>query len=152
MESASGSHRGVAATSELTSTRCMAPARKNNGGLVLGGAGLRAGVVSTLELNWNGRRRGSWEVEGERGGAEGGGGVFQVCRGAGGSEGGGLGEPRKPPARPGRGGSCRTFLGVVRTPFDSRLAVDWLGPLGSRAHGSRALAGPGGRSVLRSQF
>ena len=71
MESASGSHRGVAATSELTSTRCMAPARKNNGGLVLGGAGLRAGVVSTLELNWNGRRRGSWEVEGERGGAEG---------------------------------------------------------------------------------
>ena len=90
MESASGSHRGVAATSDLTSTRCMAPARKNNGGLVLGGAGLRAGVVSTLELNWNGRRRGPWEVEGERGGA-------------GGSEGGGLGEPRKPPARPGRG-------------------------------------------------
>ena len=57
MEPARGSHRGVAATSELTSTRCMAPPRrgKNSGALGLRGAGNRAGVASPPE----------WEAAGE---------------------------------------------------------------------------------------
>ena len=82
MEPARGSHRGVAATSELTSTRCMAPPRRgeNSGALGLRGAGNRAGVVSPPE--WEAAGEGVSGGPEERSGAEGSGGVLGPCRGA----------------------------------------------------------------------
>jgi hypothetical protein len=135
MESARGSHRGVAATSELTSTRCMAPTRwgeeRRCTGASRGGYPQRRRVPAGMG--------GGGGVETQRGGAEGREvGVLGLgCVGARAAlkEGGGQrrGEGEVPVAHVSRGSAHASHSGC-----------SGVGPLGSRAHGpwAFALAGP----------